>query len=227
MRKHKATLLLMDEGSINLETWLYHIASKISDHDITMIRQAGALAQLTGSERAAPNGQACFQQGLVMAEILSELNVDDETLAAAIVYSCVRYADLNIEDVAEQLGSRVAKLINGVKEMDAMHNLHEHMGRSQQHATIDNVRKMLLAMVDDVRVVLIKLAERLCLLRNMSLLSLAEQQREAKATMDIYAPLANRLGIGHLKWELEDLAFRYLEADIYKNISKSLNLRRD
>ena len=78
MRKHKATLLLMDEGSINLETWLQHIADKISDQNLNIIRQAGALAQLTGSERAAPNGQACFQQGLVMAEILSELNLDNE-----------------------------------------------------------------------------------------------------------------------------------------------------
>ena len=91
---------------------------------------------------------------------------------------------------------------------------------------MDNLRKMLLAMVDDVRIVLVKLAERLVLLRHMTLFTEEEKQREAKITLDIYAPLANRLGIGHLKWELEDLSFRHLEPKTYQSISKSLKSTR-
>ncbi len=226
MRKTKATLLLADEGSINLEAWLQHVVSKHDLKENDLIRQACTLAQVTGSEHAIPTGQSCLQQGLNMAEILAELNLDQETLAAAIVYSSVRYADLNIEDVAEQLGDAVAKLVLGTKKMDAMDTMHEQLGQHSQSATIDNLRKMLLAMVDDVRVVLIKLAERLAILRNIALLGEEEKKREAEITRDLYAPLANRLGIGHIKWELEDFAFRYLDPNTYKNISKALNSTR-
>lgn len=228
MRKTKATILLNTEGYVNLETWLQHLQQQFAVADATLLRQAYSLVQLIGTENAAPNGQSCLQQGLVMAEILAELNVDAETLCAALVYSSVQYAGLGLEDVAEQLGSRVAKLVKGAKEMDALHDLHErNEQRGQLHTTIDNLRKMLLAIVDDIRVVLIKLAERLCILRNCQLLTDEEKQREAKETMDIYAPLANRLGIGHLKWELEDLAFRYLNPELYKKISKALKAKRE
>lgn len=227
MRKNHATIQLDTQGSINIENWLNHFLQKHHYHDLTILRQACILAQLTGRERATPNGQSCLHQGLTMAEILAELELDQETLAAAVVYSCVRYADLSIEDATESLGGRVARLIHGVKEMDALHNLHEYHTKSHQHETIDNLRKMLLAMVGDVRVVLIKLAEKLCILRNMPLFSLEEKKREAKEVMDVYAPLANRLGIGNLKWQLEDLSFRYLEPEIYKKISASLNEKRE
>jgi GTP pyrophosphokinase len=228
MRKTKATLLLNTEGYVNLETWLQHLQQQFAVGDASLLRQAYSLVQLIGTENAAPNGQSCLQQGLVMAEILAELNVDAETLCAGLIYSSVQYAGLNLDDVSEQLGPKVAKLVKGAKEMDALHDLHERSEqRGQLHTTIDNLRKMLLAMVDDIRVVLIKLAERLCILRNCQLLSDEEKKREAKETMDIYAPLANRLGIGHLKWELEDLAFRYLNPELYKKISKSLKAKRE
>lgn len=225
MRKHKTTLALTPEGAINIEAWLNELAEKFAVKDLELVRQGAVLAQLAGADHAASNGQSCLQQGLVMAEILAELAMDSESLAAALLSSCVRYAGLSLEDVREQFNERIAKLISGVMNMDALRQLHDHIAK--QSSTIDNLRKMLLAMVDDVRVVFIKLAERLCVLRNMVMLSDEAKRYEAKEVMDIYALLANRLGIGHIKWELEDLSFRYLNPESYKSISKSLNSRRD
>lgn len=214
------------EGSINLESWLQHIIQKYQIENIALLRQAGSLARVAGEERAAPNGESCLHQGLTMAEILAELNPDVETLAAAIVYSSMRYADLNIDDITEHLGNKVAKLVKGTWQMDAINILRGENYHTHDPATIDNIRKMLLAMVDDVSVVLIKLAERLCILRNVAIFSDNKKKQVAKETLDIYAPLANRLGVGQLKWQLEDLSFRYLQPEHYKTISTALNARR-
>ncbi|HVV68320.1 MAG TPA: GTP diphosphokinase [Gammaproteobacteria bacterium] len=227
MKKTKPTLVISaDNTTHNIESWMQSWSSQYPTGENSLIRQACALAQLTGTDIATPNGQSCLLQGLQIAAILSELKVDQETMATGIIYSNVRYAGLILEDVQEQLGADVARLTGGVKKMEAIQNLQEQIGKTPSHNAIDNFRKMLLAMVDDVRIVLIKLAERLVILRHIGLLSDEEKRREAKMTQDIYAPLANRLGIGHLKWELEDLSFRYLEPEIYKNISKALKSTR-
>ena len=110
--------------------------------------------------------------------------------------SCVKHTNLKLEDISEQLGVSVAKLIQGTAEMDAIHNLHTASAHhSHEHANIDNLRKMLLAMVDDVRVVLIKLAEQLCVLRNMTLVSDAEKRDEARETIAYFLPLINANGV--------------------------------
>lgn len=216
----------LQDGATNLESWLQSLDEKYQLKNTVLLHQAASLAQLAGAARATPNGESCLHQGLTMAEILAELNLDEETLAAALVYSSVCYAALNLEDVAEHLGNKVAQLIKGSRQMDAINILHGENYHSHDPATIDNVRKMLLAMVDDVSVVLIKLAERLCILRNIAIFNDTRKKQAAKETMDIYAPLANRLGIGQLKWQLEDFSFRYLQPDEYKKISNALNERR-
>ena len=88
------------------------------------------MAHITGTDHTAPNGQSCWEQGLEIADVLSELNLDQETLATGIIYSCVCYAELNIEDIHEQLGTVVAKLVSGVKKMDAIQDLQRQIGRS-------------------------------------------------------------------------------------------------
>lgn len=214
------------DGPINLESWLQSLAGKYQLENTALLRQAALLAQLAGENHATPNGESCLHQGLTMTEILAELNLDEESLAAAMIYSSVCYAGLNLEDVAEHLGNKIASLIKGTRQMDAINILQGENYHSHNPATIDNVRKMLLAMVDDVSVVLIKLAERLCILRNIAIFNDARKKQAAKETMDIYAPLANRLGIGQLKWQLEDLSFRYLQPEDYKKLSTALNERR-
>ncbi|MDI9818829.1 MULTISPECIES: GTP diphosphokinase [unclassified Legionella] len=214
------------DGTIDVEQWLHQLGSKGYFQDLGLIRHACNLSQLAGQEHATETGVSCLQQGLSMADVLADLEVDQETLAAAIVFESVHYAELSLDDVEEQLGNSIAKLVRGIEKMSAMHNLQALNKYPQNKHQIDNIRKMLLAMVDDVRVVLIKLAERLCVLRTASQLPEAIRQQIATEAMEIYAPLANRLGIGAIKWEMEDLAFRYLHPDDYKAIAKGLKAKR-
>ena len=219
---------MQENGEIDLAAWLDHLVQLRKGLDSDAVRQAATLAQVTGLSQATPHGESCFHQGLVMADFLAELALDDESIIAGILFAVVHYAQVSLEDVEEQFGSGVCKLIKGTEQMDAIHISH---GRLMQSAlltsSIDNLRKMLLAMVDDVRVVLIKLVERLAVLRHIAILGDRERRRVAQETMDIYAPLANRLGVGQLKWQLEDFAFRYLEPERYKEISESLQMRRE
>lgn len=226
MVKVKEGTPLLSDGSIDVQQWLEHVGNKGYFQDLDMIRSACKLSQLAGQDHATETGQSCLQQGLSMADLLADLEVDQETLAAAIIFESVHYAELSLEDVDEQLGSNIARLVKGVEKMSAMHSLQAINTYPQNKHQIDNVRKMLIAMVDDVRVVLIKLAERLCVLRALAPLPPALSLKIATEAMEIYAPLANRLGIGAIKWEMEDLAFRYLHPDDYKAIAKGLRGRR-
>ncbi|PZR40565.1 MAG: GTP diphosphokinase, partial [Ectopseudomonas oleovorans] len=140
----------------------------------------------------------------------------------------VREGKIQLADVHQRFGPVVAKLIEGVLRMAAISaslNPRESLVLGSQ-AQVENLRKMLVAMVDDVRVALIKLAERTCAIRAVKLADDEKRQRVAREVFDIYAPLAHRLGIGHIKWELEDLSFRYLEPEQYKQIAKLLHERR-
>lgn len=214
------------DGSIDLEQWLHQLGSKGYFQDLELIRTACTLSQLAGLDHATETGESCLQQGLATADILADLEVDQETLAAAIIYESVHYAELSLDDVEEQLGINISRLVKGIEKMNAISNLQSLNKYPQSKHQIDNVRKMLLAMVDDVRVVLIKLAERLCMLRSTAPMPEGMRQKIATEAMEIYAPLANRLGIGAIKWEMEDLAFRYLYPDDYKAIAKGLKAKR-
>ena len=226
MVKVKETTIYLPDGSIDLEVWLQQVGSKGYFKDLDLIRSAVALSQLAGHGHATEIGESCLQQGLAMADVLADLEVDQETLAAAIIFESVHYAELSVEDIEEQLGKPIAKLVKGVARMSAMTNLQAIDKYPKNKDQIDNVRKMLLAMVDDARVVLIKLAERLCLLRSTLPMPFEMRRLLATEAMEIYAPLANRLGIGAIKWEMEDLAFRYLHPDEYKAIAKGLKTKR-
>jgi GTP pyrophosphokinase len=227
MVKVKDTIPLLSDGSIDVDMWLHQLSSKKGYLDSQeLIRNACSLSQLDGQEHATETGQTCLQQGLAMADLLADLEVDQETLAAAIIFENVHYAGLTLDDVEEQLGSNIAKLVKGIGKMNAINNFQALNKYPPNKNQIDNLRKMLLAMVDDVRVVLIKLAERLCILRTAGHLPEIIRQQLATEAMEIYAPLANRLGIGAIKWELEDLAFRYLYPEEYKAIAKGLKAKR-
>ncbi|WP_133127365.1 GTP diphosphokinase [Legionella nagasakiensis] len=226
MVKVKENIPLLSDGNIDVEQWLHQISSKGYFQEIESIRNACTLSQLAGYEQATETGESCFQQGLAMADILADLEVDQDTLSAALVYESVHYAELSLDVVEEQLGSNIARLVKGIEKMNAISNLQALNKYPQSKHQVDNVRKMLLAMVDDVRVVLIKLAERLCVLRSSAPLPEGMRQQIATEAMEIYAPLANRLGIGAIKWEMEDLSFRHLYPNDYKTIAKGLKAKR-
>ena len=191
--------------------------------------QAHSLEHQTG-EHSLGEGYTCFTAGLEMAEVLAELQLDADTLIAAVLYRSFREGKLKKANIEEIFGETVSNLVDGVQKMAAISGLSNH-GDSEvfgQHSEeqAENVRKMLVAMVDDVRVALIKLAERTCAIRAVKKSSVEKRQQVAREVSDVYAPLAHRLGIGHIKWELEDLAFRYLQPYDYKYIAKLLDERR-
>ena len=158
-----------------------------------------------------------------MVEILAELNLDPESLATAYLTPYFLNDLISLETIEEQLGNNIAMLLTGVAQMATISTL-SHQGKGTMQ--VDNIRKMLLTMVEDVRAVVIKLAEQVCHLRNVKNADEEDRVIAAKETADIFAPLANRLGIGQLKWELEDLSFRYLHPGTYKSIAKQLDDKR-
>lgn len=216
-----------DKNLIDTDTWLNSLLAQHAHKNPQLIHDAYNLARLYGEKQAAFIGESCLQQGLAMAEILNSLQLDDESLAAGMIYSSVRHTDLSEQDVEEHLGANIKKLVQWTKQMDGISELYAAAERHEYyHPKIDIIRKMLLAMVNDVRAVLIKLVERLFVLRGIKIFPVDTQQKIARETMAIYAPLANRLGIGQIKWELEDLSFRCLETATYQKIAKFLNERR-
>ncbi|PSJ39325.1 GTP diphosphokinase [Zobellella taiwanensis] len=165
-------------------------------------------------------------QGVEMVGILLTLSMDLDTLKAALLYPFLEHGELTPERAREDFGDNIARLLQGVADMEAIRSLqHVHSDKSSE-AQVDRVRRMLLAMVEDVRAVVIKLAERITCLREVKSADEETRVLVAKEIANIYAPLANRLGIGQLKWELEDLSFRYLHPDTYKRIARLLDEKR-
>ncbi|HSB95273.1 MAG TPA: GTP diphosphokinase, partial [Spongiibacteraceae bacterium] len=221
------------DGSVDLERWVRRLPVPESVNRGTLLRACGVTR--AADERAQPDPEvawgedrSCLPTGLEMAEILADLHVDQDGLVAAILYRAVREGKLSTSLVEDQFGAPIAKLIDGVLRMAAISRVRTGdrgpvLGQIEDQS--DTVRKMLVAMVDDVRVALIKLAERTCAIRAVKN-SPEKRYRVAREVADIYAPLAHRLGIGHIKWELEDLSFRYLQPDSYKKIAKLLDEKR-
>ncbi|MDD0842484.1 GTP diphosphokinase [Pseudomonas sp. Gutcm_11s] len=221
------------DGSINLEAWLDHTLSVDPALDREALKVACEFAreveqQANAAQNLWAEGNSSFQTGLEIAEILADLKLDQDSLVAALIYRAVREGKTTLKAVNDKFGPVVAKLIEGVLRMAAISaslNPRDSLVLGSQ-AQVENLRKMLVAMVDDVRVALIKLAERTCAIRAVKHADDEKRLRVAREVFDIYAPLAHRLGIGHIKWELEDISFRYLEPEQYKQIAKLLHERR-
>ncbi|WP_353982060.1 GTP diphosphokinase [Salinicola endophyticus] len=217
-------------GGIDLEGWLERLNGEVTLRDPQRMRQACELARAVGENPQATTLESVpglsLLTGLEMADILSQLRLDQPTLEAAVLYRSVRRGLISVEGVAKRLGQEVAQLIEGVLSMAAISQLQAPKQGLSQHNQQENLRKMLVTMVDDVRVALIKIAERTCALRQVKDASREKRLRVAREVFDIYAPLAHRLGVGQVKWELEDLAFRYLHESEYKSIAKQLAEKR-
>ncbi|UXZ55318.1 GTP diphosphokinase [Halomonas sp. 7T] len=222
---------LTRSGKVDIQQWLSRLQEDVRLREPERLLQACELAEQL--EQEAPNTHrvwlspgSSFRMGLEMADILAELKLDQSTLEAAVLYRAVREGLLSLEAVTKRFGDEVANLIDGVLQMAAIsYPLAPNHGMSQ-HNQQENLRKMLVNMVGDVRVALIKIAERTCALRQVKDAPREKCLQVAREVADIYAPLAHRLGIGQIKWELEDLSFRYLHEDDYKAIAKLLAEKR-
>lgn len=208
-----------------IKDWLDLTHSNHPHLNIGLLTSACEFADKISHERLVPFAHSALQQGFDMANELLLMNCDTETVSAAIIFPAVYYHHPSPEMAEKMIPISVYTLAKGVQKMDAIQQTHETF-KNDRPLHADNLRKMSLAMVDDVRIVLIKLAEQLIIVKYLKHCSLIQQQQIAQQIATIYAPLANRLGVGHLKWQLEDLSFRYLDPTEYKKISQALKMRR-
>jgi GTP pyrophosphokinase len=234
MVKVREDYAINGDGEIDIERWIHQIASEGHIDDVDQLRNACKMAadidlKAFREDRLWAPGASSFRTGIEMAQVLAELHLDQASLVAAILYRAVREERVPLDSVRKKFGDEVATLINGVQQMAAISSHHyplEGNVLGQSEGQLDTVRKMLVTMIDDVRVALIKLAERTCAIRAVKNASEEKRMRVAREVFDIYAPLAHRLGIGHIKWELEDLSFRYLHEPAYKKIASLLDEKR-
>ncbi len=199
---------------------LLRVAQHLPPEDRELVEKAylRAAAAHTGQRRLS--GEEYVNHPLQVAGILAELHLDAATIIAAILHDTVEDTELTAKELTVEFGPEVAKLVEGVTKLGRISI------RSEQQHQAENIRKMLLAMAEDIRVVLIELADRLHNMRTLEFLPEPKRVKISRETLDIYAPLAHRLGIWQIKWELEDLAFRYLQPDDYKDVVKRINRQR-
>ena len=213
---------LSDPLSINqrFETLLRQVQANRPSEDVSLIRKAWDFCVKHHEGQMRASGEPYIIHPLEVAEVLAELKMDATSIAAGLLHDSVEDTPATNEEIAEKFGDQVAHIVEGVTKIDKI----QFANREDRQA--ENVRKMLLAMVSDVRVVLIKLADRLHNMRTLEHLQPDRQEAIARETQDIYAPLAHRLGMGKVRGELEDLAFRYTDPVSYEKVSAAVEARR-
>lgn len=220
----------------DLNTLLGIAGKYLQPKDLEIIEKAYLLAEEAHRGQTRMSGDPYIQHPLATAITLAQLRLDSVALAASLLHDVPEDTNRPLAMVEEQFGPEVAKLVDGVTKLSRMSWMRVELGsdgsgkekrrEEDQAYWAENVRKMFLAMADDIRVVLIKLADRLHNMSTLQYLPEEKRRRIAQETMDIYAPLANRLGIWQIKWQLEDLAFHHLNPEKYKEIATSLKSRR-
>jgi GTP pyrophosphokinase len=203
-----------------IDELLADVAAYNPDVDRDLITRAFRFAARAHEGQQRRSGEDFVLHPWGAAKICAQLRLDDETIAAALLHDVVEDTETDIDDVRDEFGDEVAKLVEGVTKLTRVHF------QSREQAEAENYRKLIMAMAEDARVILIKLADRLHNLREIEYLGKQKQMQKAKETLEVYAPLAHRLGIHALKWELEDLAFATLHPRKYEEIKAMVAERR-
>jgi GTP pyrophosphokinase len=210
------------------------VQSYLPEDKATLIEKAYHFAEECHNGQKRMSGGPYIEHPLQTALFLAELHLDATTIAAALLHDVIEDCNITYDDLKVRFGEDVAKLVDSVTKLTRMDLALMDKDDPQQASAFqedrlhaESLRKMLVAMAEDVRVVLIKLADRLHNMRTLGALALHRRQAIAQETLDIYSPLAHRLGIWDIKWRLEDMAFRHLEEDKYREISKMLSIKRE
>ena len=203
-----------------LKEFMDYVHSYLSDDECDQIMKAFTLADKAHEGQFRASGEPYIMHPLAVAEILAHLQIDHITLMAALLHDVVEDTEYTKEDIEKLFGSEVAFLVDGVTK------LNQFQYETKEDRQMENYRKMILAMAKDVRVVVIKLGDRLHNMRTLKHMRSDKQKRIAKETLEIFATLAHRLGIFNVKWELEDLSFRYLEPDKYYDLVDQMKQKR-
>ena len=196
------------------------IKSYQPDETCENIRKAYELADEAHKEQKRVNGDPYILHPLAVAEILADMEIDTTTITASLLHDVVEDTEYALEDIERIFGKEVAFLVDGVTKLNRLDY------RTKEDQQVNSMRKMFLAMAKDIRVVVIKLADRLHNMRTLKYMRSEKQKRIAQETLEIYAPLAHRLGIFNIKWELEDLSFRYMEPDKYYDLVDQMKEKR-
>ncbi len=188
--------------------------------DLELVRKAYEFSQKHHAGQTRASGEPYLVHPLGVALVLAEMKMDPVAIAAGLLHDSVEDTSVTIVDIRKEFGEQVAHIVEGVTKISQI----DFATREEQQA--ENLRKMMLAMVDDIRVVLIKLADRLHNMRTLEHLPPDRQQKIAKETLEIYGPIAHRLGMGKIRGELEDLGFRYLDPIAYQQVHDAVEARR-
>src|SRR5690242_20499393 len=188
--------------------------------DLELVRKAYEFSQKHHQGQSRASGEPYLVHPLGVALVLAEMRMDPVGVAAGLLHDSVEDTSVTIVDIRKEFGEQVAHIVEGVTKISQI----DFATREEQQA--ENLRKMMLAMVDDIRVVLIKLADRLHNMRTLEHLPEERRQKIARETLEIYAPIAHRLGMGKIRGELEDLGFRYLEPETYQQLQAVVEERR-
>jgi GTP pyrophosphokinase len=214
----------LDERDIRV--WLAGLSVKRSAAEMEKLHEACDLAFEIHREGVEVTGETTLRHALAVAEILADMDLDWETLAAAILHDVLPGDQVNLSRLEKLFGKSVSRMVSDMARIGFVSRGRGSSQHDKEAEHTENLRRMLLSIADDIRVVLIVLAERLHIMRILKSLPESMRVREARETQQIYAPLANRLGIWQIKWELEDLCLRYLEPETYKEIAHKLDGRR-
>jgi GTP pyrophosphokinase len=224
---------LSGRKDVDIQSWLDALPHAFAPTETETIRQACELAAPLYAGQKELSGAPLLQHALGSASILAGMNMGYETIVAAILHAVPDHLENWRETLQDKFGGTIAALVGGISRMEKIREFSEVQGPDAQSKKkddsaqqLESLRQMLLAMVEDIRVVLVKLAERTQTMRSLSGASEENRRMIAHETQSIFAPLANRLGVWQLKWELEDLALRYLEPQLYKKVAGLLDERR-
>ena len=227
-----------DKKPVTIESIIAAVKSYQPDADLDMIERAYLVAKEGHQTQTRASGEPYINHPLNVAAILTELQLDDTTIAAAILHDVAEDTLFKLDEIKDMFGDEVALLIDGVtkigqipislvkKKDPAKSKVDAERAKLKEEQTLETYRKMIIAMAKDIRVIMIKLADRLHNMRTLKFMREEKQKRIARETLEIYAPLANRLGISSIKWELEDLSLRYLEPEVYYNLVKTVDQKR-
>ena len=216
-------LLRFERSTRALESRFEELVAKLRQNrpadDVELLRRAYEFAAEQHKSQKRESGEPYLSHPLEVAHVLADMKLDVMTLTAALLHDVVEDTQIPRARISDLFGVDVAQLVEGVTKISRLDLL------APEARQAENLRKMLLAMVNDVRVVVIKLADRLHNMRTLEFLPVEKQQRIARETLDVYAPIAHRLGMGLIRGELEDLSFRYLDVNDYLELQKSVASR--
>ncbi len=213
--------MVQEEKEITIQDVINKRKQHTKKVDVKLIKKAFDYADNHHGNQCRRSGEPYIIHPLNVAYILADIGLDDSTISAALLHDVVEDTEITDQEIRQEFGSEIAEMVEGVTKLGNMQFV------SIEEQQVEDYRKMFLAMGKDIRVILIKLADRLHNMRTLKYLKRDRQIANAKETMELYTPLANRLGLYSIKWELEDLAFKYLYPEEYHDLVEGINKKRE